>query len=102
MAQGSDTDIGIGPIIAGMVGMVLLYAFWPKTTTATEYEFVAEVTVLDDENGAPIEGARVIIGGVYFITDVNGMITLGIDAGTYDVVVDCPGYEVYTGMFVVE
>jgi hypothetical protein len=84
---------------AALLAAVLLR----RSAAAAEDLFEADFTVLDDDTGQPIPGARVALLGRAATTDVNGETAIRLQVeGLYDFEVTRAGYEPFEGSFVAE
>jgi hypothetical protein len=89
-------------LIAG-AALVAAIVVFRRPAAATEDPYEADFTVLDDDTGQPIQGARVAILDRSVTTNANGEAAIGLQIeGLYDFAVTHAGYEPFEGSFIAE
>jgi len=95
-------DNKVKALIAG-AALVAAMVVFRRPAAAAEDPYEADFTVLDDETGLPLQGARVAILDKYVTTNVNGQAAIGLQIeGLYDFAVTHAGYEPFEGTLVAE
>ncbi len=94
------TDLTLGSYTAGVKSV---YESGESPVISIDFEVMGEVTfVVQDEDGATMEGAMITMEGDEYMTDVNGHATMMMPAGEYSYTVSMTGYNDFTGTVMVD